>query len=1091
MRIDFARRLRTAAALIVLSALVGSSTMSAFAQTVTGTISGFVTSSQENMKLAGVTITAVAPSARYNAKTDQSGFFSINGVTPDTYTLTFAADGYEGFRLEGVTVVQGQIANASSVLNKSLVKIGRTGSRSTSGAFQPTQTTDQYNVGTQQISTVLGKSGGANEAALLASIPGASFDVNGFPVLRGGRETEEGFQFEGIDFTDAFTHQFVNSLILNGASNFQVTPGAGDASIGNVGTGAINIVAKRGTRPAFGQLEGDLRAGRYEHELRGEYGWASANGRFSEYASVFLDRNAYNYGGNGANPLLIGAYFTGRTSDSANDVVNNFVYKFGRDNSQSLQVFYDNTQFDLHFGYGTPATGLPFKDNDAQWLANGQANLGIASPFIQALLPFTYGQNSLTQRIGVGNERKVINGNQPNETFKLQYSNSLDSSTFLTTKFYRVNAVALFDSPYNGNGVVNGDFAGLQGGQRTGIALDGTRQLGSQHLLGFGGKFEYLTPIFSSPSSTNAAFTYGGFGNSIETADFLPAAGCPYAGFGLAPNAGTGSACGYLIGQGFVPYQIAGNGLNLATGLNTGAPLPLAVQLPYADNSTHTPRQDFAFYIKDTFTPTSRLKADIGLRMDAVNWKYPTCDIQWCLPTSFATDAAGNNTYAFDYAKDTRTPRVWQPRTAIAYQVTRNDALRFSYGRSVQFAPIGAVDVTSPTVAQTWSRFRNIPSRDSTTGTTAMFCGTSVFLGLGIQDQPCANYAEQLRWENQTFNAGVPIQPLLPTTFNNFDFSYSHLFPHQVSVKVTPFYSKSFNQVAATSNPIVQNGQPLLDQNGNQILGPQIQTNLGKNQTTGVEFLLTKEAAFGLSGSLSLTYQNEFSNVVPTSGSEDFFPSIPPESLKLGNLYRVGFLSPFVGALAIQERTRSGWRINPVVFYNHGFPISPGLITTGSVNGAPFNLPNTNISNSAQLGAAAGADRYVDPRNPGSVFTPNVAATRGTADSNSAGGILSNASATAQLTIEYTPPRNSRGTFGALISNLFNQLYSLPPALNGRYQPVATGIAGPYSGYISTATNPAFFGVRNFLPLIHGNQPYLLQPNNNPRTVNFYYQLNL
>src|SRR5665213_2284277 len=523
MRIDFARRLRTAAALIVLSALVGSSTMSAFAQTVTGTISGFVTSSQENMKLAGVTITAVAPSARYNAKTDQSGFFSINGVTPDTYTLTFAADGYEGFRLEGVTVVQGQIANASSVLNKSLVKIGRTGSRSTSGAFQPTQTTDQYNVGTQQISTVLGKSGGANEAALLASIPGASFDVNGFPVLRGGRETEEGFQFEGIDFTDAFTHQFVNSLILNGASNFQVTPGAGDASIGNVGTGAINIVAKRGTRPAFGQLEGDLRAGRYEHELRGEYGWASANGRFSEYASVFLDRNAYNYGGNGANPLLIGAYFTGRTSDSANDVVNNFVYKFGRDNSQSLQVFYDNTQFDLHFGYGTPATGLPFKDNDAQWLANGQANLGIASPFIQALLPFTYGQNSLTQRIGVGNERKVINGNQPNETFKLQYSNSLDSSTFLTTKFYRVNAVALFDSPYNGNGVVNGDFAGLQGGQRTGIALDGTRQLGSQHLLGFGGKFEYLTPIFSSPSSTNAAFTYGGFGNSIETADFLPA----------------------------------------------------------------------------------------------------------------------------------------------------------------------------------------------------------------------------------------------------------------------------------------------------------------------------------------------------------------------------------------------------------------------------------------------------------------------------------------------------------------------------------------------------------------------------------------
>jgi hypothetical protein len=1088
MRIDLARRLRIAAALVLFSAIVASSVPSAFAQTITGTISGTVTG-QENMKLAGVAVTAVAPGGRYSATTDQNGFFSINGVAPDTYAVTFTIAGYETYTLQGITVVQGQIANVGSSLNKSLVRIGRTQSRSTGGAFQPTQTTDQYNVGTQQIQTMLGKSGAANEALLLASIPGASFDVNGFPVLRGGRETEEGFQFEGIDFTDAFTHQFVNSLVLNGAGNFQVTPGAGDASIGNVGTGAINIVAKRGTSPAFGQLEGDLRAGRYEHQLRGEYGWASPNGRFSNYASTFFDRNAYNYGGSGADPLLIGVYFTGRSNDRANDVLNNFVYKFGRDNSQSLQLFYDNTQVDFRFGVGVPPTGLPYKDNDAQWLANGQANLGIASPFIQALMPFTYGQNSLTDRIGVGSDRKPINGNQPNETFKLQYSNSLNSSTFLTTKFYRVNSVELFDSPYNQNGVVNGDFSGLQGGQRTGVALDGTKQLGAKNLLGFGGKYEYLTPIFSAPSSTNAAFTFGGFANSIETADFLSAANCPYAGFGLANNVATGSPCGYLLSQGFAPYRIPGNSLNLATGLNTGAPLPLALQLPYADNSTHTPRQDFAFYLKDTFTPTDRLKLDVGLRMDAVNWRSPACDIQWCLPTSFTTSAAGN-TYQFDYAKDTRTPRVWQPRAAISFQATKNDALRFSYGRSVQFAPIAAVDTTSPDVRQTWGQFIGIPSRDSTTGTTAMFCGTSAFLGLGIQDQPCKNYAEQLRWENQAFNAGVPIQPLLPTTFNNFDFSYSHMFPHQVSVKLTPFYSKSFNQVAATSNPIVSNGQPLLV-NGAPVLGPQIQTNLGKNQVTGLEFFLTKEAAYGLSGSLSLTYQNEFSNVVPTSGSEDFFPSIPPASLQLGNLYRVGFLSPFVGSVALQERTRSGWRINPVLFYNRGFPISPGLITATTIGGKPFNVPNTNLTNSAQLGAAAGADRYVDPRNPGSLFAPNIDATRGTPDANSAGGILSSARITAQLTVEYSSPRNPRSTFGMLVSNLFNQLYAQAPAFNTRFQPVATGIGGPYSGYISTATNPAFFGVRNFTGVVNGNQPYLIQPNNNPRTVDFYYQFNL
>src|ERR1700738_5307081 len=240
----------------------------AFAQTVTGTISGTVTSSQANQKLAGVTVSAVAPAARYPATTDHNGFFAINGVTPDTYAVSFSVKGYEPYAVQGVTVVQGQIANVSTTLNTVLQQIGRTVSRTTTGAFQPSQTTDQYNVGSQQITTALGKAGGLNEANLLAEIPGASFDNRGYPVLRGGRENEEGFQFEGIDYTDAFTHQFVNSLILNGASNFQVSPGAGDAATGNAGTGSINIVAKRGTNPHFGQLEADVSAGKYEHRLR-------------------------------------------------------------------------------------------------------------------------------------------------------------------------------------------------------------------------------------------------------------------------------------------------------------------------------------------------------------------------------------------------------------------------------------------------------------------------------------------------------------------------------------------------------------------------------------------------------------------------------------------------------------------------------------------------------------------------------------------------------------------------------------------------------------------------------------------------------
>src|SRR6202163_3931902 len=342
--------LRSAVAIALLLAFVLCSMPSAFAQTNTGTIQGTVTG-QANTKLAGVQVTAVAPSGRSSATTDSTGFFNMQGLSPDTYTVTFTRTGYETYTLQGVTVNKGAVANVSSALNPSLQRIGRTQSRSTTGAFQPTQTTDQYNVGTAQIATTLGKTGATSESNLLASIPGASFDSSGYPVLRGGREYEEGFQYEGIDYTDAFTHQFVNSLILNGAQNFQVSPGAGDASIGNAGTGAINVVAKRGTNPHFGQLEGDIRSGRFNHELHGESGWASPNGRYSEYASAFGSRNSYHYGGAGGGPNPIGVFYGGRSYDWANDVLNNFVYKFGKDNSQSLQYFYENTQFDAPLGH--------------------------------------------------------------------------------------------------------------------------------------------------------------------------------------------------------------------------------------------------------------------------------------------------------------------------------------------------------------------------------------------------------------------------------------------------------------------------------------------------------------------------------------------------------------------------------------------------------------------------------------------------------------------------------------------------------------------------------------------------------------------
>ena len=134
------------------------------------------------------------------------------------------------------------------------------------------------------------------------------------------------------------------------------------------------------------------------------------------------------------------------------------------------------------------------------------------------------------------------------------------------------------------------------------------------------------------------------------------------------------------------------------------------------------------------------------------------------------------------------------------------------------------------------------------------------------------------------------------------------------------------------------------------------------------------------------------------------------------------------------------------------------------------------------------AVQYVDPANPGSLFKPSIAATRGTPESSSAGGVLSNSRVAANLTLEFSPPANPRETFGLLVNNVFNNLYG-NPSLNNRYQPVATGIAGPLTGQSALPIAFPNIGFFQYTQPLFGQQPYTITPNNSPLTYRFYYQL--
>jgi hypothetical protein len=1037
--------------IVLAIALFFNSVGTLFAGT-TGTISGTVTDSKSGAPVVGATVAAVSASATLQTKTDGAGFFSLTGVSPDTYTLSFTYPGTQPTSITGVNVFADQVADVSTKLEKSLTTIGRVTARSQGGAYQPTQTQDTYTVTSAQIQTTLGRTDALSESNLLVSLPGASYDSSGYPVLRGGRENEEGFQFEGIDYTDAFTSQFINSLALTpGVGSLQLTPGSGDASVGNAGTGAINLIAKRGSYPGFGSIQGTLQAPDFNHELGVELGVATPNGRLSSYTAFQGQRASGSTYGRNADARQIGRFFT-VTDTIYNDLLENLIFKFGKNNNQSLQFFAEVGQSNFVNSYGGYKS-LTYKSADPYFLDNATGFTGFTNAQVQSLLPLDPYQPSLNSKL----TRSPGAYYQPNNTLKLQYSNNLDASTFLTLKAYRTDAVVTFDFPYDGDALFYSDYYLKQGGQRSGTALDVTKQLGSKNLVQLGGKYEFLHPVYDF-FNTNDGFFSTVFTGQVY--DFVPNdVSCPL---------GVDGGCGYLASQGLT---------------NPG-------KIPQNNEYSSTNRQDYAFYLTDTFSPSSKTKISAGLRFDGAKYRFRTTDSQYYAPskidaaTGFPLDSSGKVVmsdampYAINVPNEKLNPLVFEPRFAISQQLGPADSVRASFGRSVEFPSLGVVDLGVGRGA--YSRFGGIAPNLAICGVTG--------------NLTCRDYADELYWANQNNFEGVPYQPVLPATFTNYDFSYSHEFKNNVGVKVTPFYRRGYNVTALVSNPRVNSaGQPLLKADGTVIFGPPSATNLGINRTTGVEFLLTKEAPVGLSGSISATYINEISNVIPGSASEDFFPTIPSQSLALGNQYRAGFLSPFQATAALQYKTKGGVRINPQIYYVRGYPIGEGNLTAAYVNGVPANVLNTNVTNS---NGSSSAFNYVDTSNPGSVLKPNIAATRGTPDGNAAGALLSRAAVFTNLTLEFNKP-GSRSTVGVQIFNLFGNVYNgfgngNNTIVNTRYQPIATGVSGPLSGYSTVAAQYPSLGLAAYnTSAVNGQSPYRIRPRSEGTQYQFYYNLKL
>lgn len=1068
---------------------------------ITGQIAGIVTDETTHVPIGGATVTAVSPSSTVHASTDAKGAFALLGVVPDTYTVSVERPGYRPFSLAGVTVLPDNTQSLAIAISaqQQLRKIASVSVRSPSGAFQRGQTEDSYTVSGATLETLQGKEFNNDEKTLLSRIPSVTLDKTGTISIRGGNNFQTGYQFEGIDYTSPNANlqnpysNVGNFNLLTGFGQVQVVPGGGDASHGNTGTGLVSITAKRGTYPAFGTLDYESQTNPVRnHQYAFEYGIATRNNSLSNYIAVQSNRQYFQYGNVGADGPSIGIFYPGANypgtgvgvyntafDQESNDLIENLFLKFGKRQTQQLQVFLQSQVVRQGQGYNGIASTSYLSGTDpntANYLdLYGSGSVPGAYP--NQIVPLFPGQSLPVQNVTA--EDAVYN---PFTAYKIEYSDNFKNA-YGTLRFYQTFNDQQLQQP------AIATYATENGGKRTGVQAELNSAVGSRHFLQVGAKFEYVRPFGTLqqyadlPSSATISnlfgfgeglpAAYGGADGPIPAVDFYPASACPAqpgtnppipAGFVTNPKTYPGSVAN-VIPCGYIANRAGFSG----------------VRLPYEQDSPQTDQQVYGLFAQDTFTVGSRLRVQAGLRLDGYNFIFPDDPTN---PPSIAT---------------VRHQRLYEPHLGITQQLGQNDQVRATFGRTLSVPLPGLAG--NYISRQPYAQYAAIASYDNTKGvfnaakpaaTAATYCGLS---GTVL----CANYGDQLYWltRDAKFGAGTLGSAVRGATYTNYDFTYQHQFPKGVALSVTPFYRRGYDVVERSTSLVSQDFQT-----GLQTLGPLLESNLGIQKSTGVELQVSRSAEFGLSGQLTATYLNQFGNDPPGT-------YLTNNSLLSGNLYRSPFFSPFQSTLALQFKTRHGIRINPIFTYDIGYPYGVGTLTQVLINGKLYVVPYTNLiaQNQAPYTSGVGGTppQYVDPQNPGSFQTPIIDAYNGFKEKSSPGGLLSKPSLDIDLTIEFGSPKHV--VYGVSFTNLLDRLYGVPVP-NPRYYRacnygiIATGIPG--AGVGTTPGHSAACVPYGLLPTAKDGSPlnyyddayggkaaYLVLPNRQPLAGRVYVQVPL
>jgi hypothetical protein len=1075
---------------------------------ITGTLRGQVVDFNTHAPLAGVSVVAVSTSGSYHATTDTNGYFTLLELPTDTYALSITKHGYTSIVISGVTVLGDQTQNVGIVRLPAAVKtLGtvRATARSSS-AFQPTQTVDETTFVGDRVDQALGEKGSTNFSQLVLSAPGviptAAGSLNPFSI-RGSASVEIGYQFDGVDYRGEFFDENPSQNYLNGVGGghggLQVVSGAGDATQGGIGAGVVNVIPGRGSYPGDGFISFDVSSPWYDHALAFQYGTATPDGRFSDFISTRSDRSAPEIAPYGRDASDAGQY-QGTSFTYDDDVLNNFFYRFGKQNDQSVQVLADFLDHRSWAEYGGLAGAAWYPDNPysydqfqtdyngaAMWPCTGLCGLRWYQSVI-AYQPGVPHPNALGEEPPVAQPEEYLYG--PTDFLKLGYTRALSPTTALNTFFYNWGGLVASNITGNSSDLTDGsnlDGYNNSGGRRVGVQTEITHQAGEKHTLSLVGKFENGFPYWTQQNDGN---TWQGFdvGRAQDEADFPnyvageppPAINEPRVEDWFLPEdpngtpVGASNPCiGPAMDNGFTPGAPTQMGCYLYSQLvamgkwNGHLPIVPTTGWDYGD----TDFQQFGVGFRDQWTPNDKLHVDWGLRVDGQNLKWAA--------NPFSKDLSDTADVGLGYASLSSSylnPRVLEPRIAIDDVLNPNNSLRMSFGRSVSFQ-FAQTAGTPSAMAYINPILFQIPAKDSAAIDPAEnqygpACGSGwhgpgtngngtylqnpyvYFSGESVLNEPgwyfkCPNYAESIYWMFDQGYSAPDIGGSFPPTYNNWDIAWEHQFHNGWGSKYTAYWRRGWDTYQTT----LLNAGPPDPVTGQETAGSFQERETGNQQAFGLEFMLTTpDREDGWSGFFSANYVNELTNTPPVAGS-DSLPIVQQYLYQTGTLFHQSYLPPLSATAGLEYKAKNGLRINPIFNADGGEPFGVGLDAIGYVNGVLYHLPTCNLGVCTPYAGpglpnqAYNATCYDDPAFPGNYFDPNYFACRGYAEPALAGQKYTRPRIYSDLDIEYT---HNNVTYGAYITNLFNN-YRSEPQVNQDWQPVSTGVGGAQTGEFAGA----------------------------------------